>query len=56
MKKKIEEQGVLLVQREGRVSIPRDKRDNIGVKIGDFVFARFRKATDAEILAEAKRR
>ena len=54
MKQK-EVKGVFLVQREGRISIPRKKRDNLGIQEGSFVFGCFRKATNEEILKELKK-
>lgn len=54
MKQK-EEKGVFLVQREGRVTIPRDMRQNLGVQQGSYVVGSFRKATDKEILEALKK-
>ena len=50
-----EEKGVFLVQRENRVSIPRDMRQSLGIQPGSFVFGVFRKATDEEILEALKK-
>ena len=50
-----EEKGVFLVQRENRVSIPRDMRQSLGIQPGSFVFGVFRKATDEEMLGALKR-
>jgi len=51
-----DEEGVFLVQRQGRVSIPRDLRQRLEISEGDYVSCRFRKATDSEILEEMKKR
>ena len=55
MEQKLEE-GIFLVQREGRVSIPRGTRQRLGIQQGTFVFVTFRRATDEEILKAAKRK
>lgn len=50
-----EEKGFFLVQKEGRVSIPRGMRQSLGIQPGSFVFGCFRKATDEEIVEAVKR-
>ena len=48
-------EGVFLVQREHRVSIPRDIRQSLGIQVGSFVALSIRKATDEEILEALKK-
>ena len=50
-----EEKGVFLVQREGRVSIPRKMRERLRVQQGSFVLLSIKKATDEEIIADLKK-
>lgn len=51
-----EEKVTFLVQREGRVTIPRGMRQGLGIQVGDYVTLSIRKATDKEILEALKRR
>lgn len=50
------EEGIFLLQQEGRISIPRRQRESLYAQPGDLISGVFWKATDDEILKALKRK